>query len=350
MMSGILREIAPDRFVLNIPEKDNLLKSLQECRKSKEDEKSCSLLNDAYVNYLKWLKEYSKNELKNKSFAVDDVASIVFETKPITKRQNKEKFFRYSLFILGLYADDLMNRPNTNKKIVRYETLVYNLLSDAENVIAGYIELKLHDNQAVELCIGSRPNIEPDEILRACCQLFYIEEAISIDELDVRNLKPYMVFNIRQLLERVGENIIGYAQITDNNDKPIHKFTQIAWEFLEERNTKGGWELKLPYSIKTISKINKWTNSFVHPAYIMRSYLQFYALYIMRDFMHPAKITMNNGKSAWRLEHGDFRIEHYSNLKSDFDNYIAQKMRENRSAYKIHWLKPEEVGAYIMSM
>jgi len=90
----------------------------------------------------------------------------------------------------------------------------------------------------------------------AARSLFSIENVDSIEDISLRDLKPVVMFQIRQLIEIYGKNIIGYRDIKDLSRNPVKKFTQVSWEFLAIEIVKQNSNIKLPFDIRTIICIN----------------------------------------------------------------------------------------------
>jgi hypothetical protein len=167
--------------------------------------------------------------------------------------------------------------------------------------------------------------------------------------LYLRDLKPAVMFHIRQLLEVFGRNLIGYYSIDDKNGNPIKKFTQVAWEFLKEEIKRPTPRIEFPFNLHMILAINNWANSFVHTTHLYNSYIQFYALKTIRViFSSPSQngIRIHKGTVIKKNNCADIKITNYNLLKTDFDTYLKSKMPN----ISIEWMDIDDVGAYVISL
>ena len=178
-------------------------------------------------------------------------------------------------------------------------------------------------------------------------ELFFIDDCKDLTSLDMRDIKPNFMFIVRQFMETIGNQIIGFECIVDKNNQPIHKFTQVAWDYLAQSNV-AKQSVLLPFSVSTILKVSQWANSFVYARYLHVCYIQFYALDFINHLMRSPKnyVKCYDGKSHLSTLYGDFRINDYNSLKADFEKFIKSK---NADA-SVHWLPLEKVGAYIVTL
>lgn len=288
-----------DGNILDEPIWNDLINANRAFRDS-DTHKNRGNLYVSLVNYLNWVIAYCNDELHGKEYRDEQVIQKVFITKATKENQVKE-YLKYSLVPLREYASHLLHTLRY-ENLHNYFTLIMTLLEDAGVIVKEY-EVRCKRCEAFLLPVGGRKTMMPYDILNASAELFNIESMKTIKELSVIDLKPNVMFQIRQLLEIVGKNLIGFDSVVDNAGKPIHQFTQVAWTFLSSVKSDK-WSIKLPYSAKDIFAVNSWTNSFVHTTYFNTCYLQYFALRIIQTLMKPVlqesifgtKIDMNIGK------------------------------------------------------
>lgn len=294
----------------------------------------------AFVNYLNWVIDYCDAELNGKNYCDEQIIQKVFITKASKDNQYNE-YLKFSFVPLREYASHLLKNLQS-EKLENYFTLIMNLLADVGNLLKNY-EVHCKGKEDFELRVGGRKTMSAWDLLNVSAQLFNIESAKSINDLSIIDLKPNVMFQIRQLLEIVGKNLIGFVAIVDNNGSPIHQFTQVAWTFLSSESRRK-WSVSLPYKAKDIQAINRWTNSFVHTTYFNTCYLQYYALRIVQDLMRPVQQTSIFG-NLWNSDYGNFKIDGYYYLRKDFEAYI----RRQKESANVIWQPLKRVGAYIKS-
>ena len=302
--------------------------------------KKCKIFFDWYIGYVDSI-------LKGKKYDNNKIAEIIF----LDQLKNEQHFIEYlkkSLFVSKEYIEYLKKSIKI-KYVHRYKEVISSLYCDLEWLIAK-VEYYINKfSNKIVITSGRRPNLSTRDISSSINDLFFIEEYDKIDNLYLRDLKPVVMFQIRQLLEIYGKNLIGYNSILDENGIPIKKFTQVAWEFIKKEVKKKNSRIELPFNIDMIMEINRWTNSFVHSTCIYSSYIQFFAINCIRDLFKNTKIIeLYNGKSEYCIEYGSIKIENYNSLKQDFEKYLNDKHKGG--TIKIDWKDIDNVGAYIASL
>lgn len=335
------------KYLMDIKERDKLSNIGDKFdKKQNPSDKDKQEYYDAFIKYLDYVEKYCDKEFRGKIFTYDHIIPQVFVTEMKSENAYKQ-YLRYSLYCSNKYAVFLKKFIKI-ENLYRYKTLRLNLLCDNEWLLANYETINKNANKEINLTCGSRSGMTPRDMSFALRELTIIENAPDIKDIDLRDIQPYRMFIMRQLLETLGKNLIGFSSIVDGNNKPIHKFTQVSWDFLSEYSKKSTtWKLSIPFNISSIYTLNRWLNSFVHVGYIYASYIQYYATNFLCDFMCPPKnfVQCFNGKKQ-HFDWGDFRIENYNALKNDFENYIKTKSK-NAS---VNWLDVNNVGAYIISL
>lgn len=333
---------------MDVSEIETLYKSREQYKKSKE-----TIDGDAYFNaingMLDWLITYARDVFQGKIYSDEHLIMNVFISDADMKNESAFKeYIRHCLYIAADYATCMKNNILSRDHLDRYDDFTYQMVYDFEWIVAHYEYYFKHTDE-IYLSHFSTPDLRPQKIMNLANNLFYIGELSNVEDLDFRNLKPYMQFQLRQLLELLGKNLIGYKQIVDKDGHVVPKFTQVAWNFLDSYSNSGKWSIELPLPIKCIARISRWANGFVHTTKINSCYLQFYALTMVSKLMAPLKGTEEvfyQDRPHWMIDSGAFKVENYYWLKKDFENYICQNGKSN--AY-VQWNSVERVGAYLKS-
>lgn len=333
-----------DTYFLSVPELTALRLASSEILSDKSDAATSAYAN-ATLDYLQWFLNYTEGELKGKVFTDHQLVPQLFITGKLKKSQLKE-YYRTSLYVAARYIDHIRVGINA-KSIMRYDHTLKSLGADLEWLIVHYEVLVKKTVPRAELSSGRRPYLSPSDILSATRELFFIEEREYISELYLRDIKPLVIFQIRQLIEVFGKNLLGYTEITDAHLMPVKKFTQIAWEFIELECKKADSRIELPFPITFVQTINKWSNNFVHTSYIFNSYVQFYAIQVLLLMFNGAgKIRTYDEKKHSKYDISDIKIYRYNSLKSDFTDYLSSRL----PGINVNWLPEKQVGAYIISL
>lgn len=305
---------------------------------------------DAYfqsiLDLMDWMVAYAKDVFREQTFSDEHLILKVFITDADIKNEKIFKeYIRHCLYLAAVYADTLKKNILRRDHIDKYRALTHQIEYDFEWIVAHY-EFFFKKSGDIQLCHWSSPKLSPSEIGRLANNLFYLEDLSQVEDLDFRGMKPYTMFLLRQLLEILGNNLIGYDKIVDKDGHNVPKFTQVAWNFLDSNANLGKWSVYLPLPIKCIAKISRWTNSFVHTTKINSCYLQFYALTVVCKLMRPIQGTCDvfYKKNYFGLEYGDFKVDNYFWLKKDFEHFI----RKAGNCY-VRWKSIDSVGAYLLS-
>lgn len=198
---------------------------------------------NAFIKYFDFIDKYYSIEFGTQTYTDDHLIPKVFITT-INSKNQFDDYLRHSLYCLKLYID-FLRKYIQKDYLARYKTLRRNLLADTEWLLANYETNIKNHNEEIHLTHGSSHQLSTFDIYSVLRELTTIENANDIKDLDLRDILPYRMFVIRQLLETLGKNLIGFTSIEDNNGSPIHKFTQISWDFLNNK-TSNQWEISLP--------------------------------------------------------------------------------------------------------
>ena len=331
---------------IEIEELEKLKKSYDNFHSDKSNCKKKRTFFKGTKNFFDWYISYVDLILKGKKYDNDKIAEIIF----LEQSKNEQHFIEYlrkSLFISKEYIEYLKNSIK-NKYIHRYKEVISSLYCDLEWLI---VKVESHINKypnKIVITSGRRPYLNTYDIFSSINNLFFIEEYDKIDDLYLRDLKPVVMFQIRQLLEIYGKNLIGYNSILDKNSTPIKKFTQVAWEFIKIEVKNKNSRIEIPFDIDVIISLNKWTNSFVHSTYLDNDYIQFFAINCIRDlFKQGEKGVFYNNMWHSNINYGAVKINDYESLRNDFEEYLNNK--HSNTNFQIIWKELKDVGAHIIS-
>lgn len=330
---------------MDVTEFQSLDKARNKFSTTKDDADGDAYFN-AIINLLDWVISYANDVFKGKKYSDEHLIPQVFVTEAdIQKQASYNQYIRHCLYIAADYAETMKTCILKREHLNRYDSLTLQMESDFEWLIAQY-ECCVNGAKDVEVMHGSAPDLMPRQILFAANNLYYLEEAQHVEDLDFRNMKPYMMFHLRQLLELLGKNLIGYRNITDKSGRIVPKMTQVSWQFLDECSKDAKWDVQLPLPLQCIVRLSKWANSFVHTTRIDSIYLQFYALTLVAKMMKvPQGVVKTFFYSGhWCANYGDFRVENYYWLKKDFEKYVWE-----RGKNYVEWKPLDKVGAYLLS-
>lgn len=332
--------------ILDIKELNDLRKSYFEYRRNKTDCEKEKKHFETIIVFFDWYLQYCTDIIKGRTLSDEKISQHIFREHISTEHQGKE-YLTKSIYLSADYVRYLKSAL-TIEKLHRYDHTLIALEIDLEDLIINY-EVHVRKTQPkVFLNSYRRKILTPRDIYSAARTLFRAEEFEDIKDLYLGDLKPVVMFQIRQLLEIYARNILGYYSITDLNDVIIKKFTQVAWEFIKEEVRREACRISFPFDIHMILSINTWSNHFVHSTYVYSSYIQHFALKALGVLFVPptTHVTQFNGRRRTSYEFADIRIVNYNTLKSDFEHYLNSKM----SNVKVQWMDESDVGAYIVSL
>ncbi len=283
-----IKEIDANTYILNVAEIDQVLERINKLSK-KNNYYNRKKLFIAYTTFLNWfIKFVDEERLFRRTYSIEEVVNNLFIKKQVIDTQ----YIRFLLFSAKLYAEKL--KKNAKRTCVKnYLKSIYFFIYDVEELVRiNEIYRKKRITQTIIPIGGYRSGITPQDIKTAANELVFLNEHIYVSDIDFRNISPCSSLLIRQCIELLGKNMLGFSSI-HNSQGLIKKMTQIAWNFFFEKD-----------------------------------------------------ISCYNGRSYWNSNYGDFRINNYNNLKRDFGSYVNSK----DSTAIIDWLPLDQVGAYIISL
>lgn len=334
-----------DNNILDIPELKQLRADQYLFSKNKADVASRKKYFDSTSAFFDWYINYCSTILKGKIYADKQISECVF--RPTFKSENQWKeYLLKSIYISKEYVEYLKSKISETT-IHRYDHTITGLEIDLEWLIASFEVQYKKTTDKISLNSGRRKNLSPTDIYSAARTLFFIEEFDNVEDLYLRDLKPAVMFQIRQLLEIFGKNLLGYYSISDKDGNSVKKFTQIAWDFIKEEIKKPNPRIEFPFDVHMILSINSWSNSFVHTTYLYSSYIQFFALKTINVlFASKSKgIKIYTGRSLRKFDCADIKIKDYNSLKTDFENTLKSRLPD----IIVDWLDTDKVGAYIIN-
>lgn len=341
-----IKEINPEHAILDFPERDMLFKALSSFEKDRNNDTTRDELFTSLTTFIESVEDYCNTELKGKAYTFDHVVPQLFELQ-IKKDQQWKQYFQVSLYALNQYLECLRKYKLHRNNVHQYKSLILTLLSDIEWLLVNYERDCKNAHNALWPKCGASRQLSTKDLIFSMNELFFIDDCDDLASFDMRDVKPNFMFIVRQFMETIGNQLIGFDHIVDENKRPIHKFTQVAWDYLAQSD-RAKQCVSLPFKVSTIRKISQWANSFVHARYLHVCYTQFYALDFINNLMRGPKdgVKCYDGKIHSCTLFGDFRINNYNSLKADFENFIKSK----NSNATVQWLPLEKVGAYIVTL
>lgn len=344
----IVEDLMENIKYIEIEELETLWKSYSDFFSLKKDLESsrkdffhkCILFFDWYISYVENIIP------KNKEYSSKKICDNIFRSSLKNDRQI-EGYLKSHLFISKQYVEYLKSNIKLDN-IHRYEHNLINLKTDLKEIITYWEFFSSKDTSKISLMGGRNHYLSVSDIYSSIKELFFIEESDRIEDLYLRDLKPVVMFQIRQLLEIYGKNLIEYNLILDEDGAPIKKFTQIAWEFIKKEVKNKNSRIEIPFDIDVIISLNKWTNSFVHSTYLDNDYIQFFAINCIKDlFKQGEKGVFYNNMWHSNINYGAVKINNYESLRNDFEEYLNNK--HSNTNFQIIWKELKDVGAHIIS-
>ena len=346
-----VRTVYDGGCVFSIPELDVVAKAHEDFY-SKHRHDEGEELFDATMALVKWFDQYAEDVFNGKTYTLEHLVGMLFDERELKNDAEKAECFKYQMYAEREYLHELMGMLKVGHmecfNEAYWDTLIY-----VERIVWG-VEFFVWKQplEKLHFRFGGRSELSVGDIHSSLRELFYIETAQNIRDIYLRDLKPNVVFQIRQLLEKVGKNLIGYTQIVDAHGKLVKKHTQVSWKFIDQKNrTKNNrWKIEFPIDQSVILKVNNWSNQFVHDSVIYSNAMVLLAIRVVNKLLAPPAnaIKTVNGNHLQLLNYGEIKIENYNLLKQDFEEYLKEE--DARNTPTVNWLPVEQVGAYILSL
>lgn len=183
--------------------------------------------------FFEWYLNYCALNLKGKTYSQKSISQVVLKLH-FKNQKHWNEYISNSLFLSQQYIKYLQGVIDI-RNVTAFEHTLSCLMIDLEWLISEY-EINVKKSvKSLRLMSGRRRELSPIDLLSATKTLFRIEEFSKMEDLYLRDLKPLVMFQIRQLLEVFGREVIGYHSIVGKDGKPVKKFTQVSWKYLKEK-------------------------------------------------------------------------------------------------------------------
>ena len=215
----------------------------------------------------------------------DDIAAnYIFNCSQNNMDFGTAKQFSSSLmYVMGKMCEEMSSSINI-KNAIRYQTIALELVIDMTDIFNLYCsthwdKCDRNNYSPFPIKAGRRSSLNLNDRREVIRSMFWIEWTPSIEKLSFRDIRPHIQIMIRQAIEMIFKQIIGYVDIVNINGSRNKKFTQIGAKFLSSyRNTQEtngciisgeGWNIELNMPIKTLERLNTWCNNFTHDPFIV---------------------------------------------------------------------------------
>ena len=218
-----IKELDAETCILNIAEIDNVLDCVNKLS-NKNNYYNRKKLFVAYTNFLDWFITFTDEErLFRRQYSIDEVVNNLFVKKQVIDTQ----YIRFLLFSAKLYAEKL--RKNAKMTCVKnYLKSIYFFVYDVEELICiNEIYRKKRRTQTIIPRGGYRSSITPQDIKTAANELVFLNEHIYVSEIDFRNISPCSSLLIRQCIELLGKNMLGFSSIHNSQGLISHSLKTI---------------------------------------------------------------------------------------------------------------------------
>ena len=174
--------------------------------------------------------EYFGRVIKDRTYDDKHISNVIF--KKVIKTEIKVFDYLICCSILSRNYLTKLRSDITKSNILAYKNLLMNLIVDLEELMAC-IEVYVNKSAKNIRCrFGKRNYVDYHDILFAVCHLYDFEKITDINNIDFRNIKPIIMFEIRQLLELYFKKVLGYSKLTDSKGNISKKNTQIGLKFI----------------------------------------------------------------------------------------------------------------------
>ena len=312
-----------------------------------------SELFDKTIALVDWFNKYAEEVLQGKTYTLSHLVKMLFDERELKNDAEIADNFRYQMYAEREYLQDFAGMLKVGH-IDAFKEAFWDTFVNVEFIVWGVEQyIWKCPLSKVIFRFGSRTTLSVSDIHSAMHGLFYIETLSGIKDIYLRDLKPNVVFQIRQILEKIGKNIIGYSSIVDQHGKIVKKHTQVAWKFIDQKNREKNtaWKIELPIEQSVVLKVNTWANQFVHNTMIYDNYMVNLAIRVVDELLKQpsSPITTYDGVShPFHIDYGAIKITNYDVMKADFEAYIREEDSLNTPV--VQWLPYGKVGAYIMSL
>ena len=325
---------------LDIPEFANLSISRNRFRACQSARKRNEYFN-AFVAFLDYFIDYANHNIGG--IRSEDAGSKIYGTlKRVTKNVS-----RSHLLAAKLYAEEIKTTVCNDSMMPNVNDLVTNLLSEFEDVLIESERL-LHKNPVdSKAYIPNTYTFRLPDIMSAADQLMFAYATKSMASFDYRNTQPYVMVQVRQIIENAAFSSIGVESVTTRTGSISAGVISETLSFLIDSQSAVNYSISLPIDAVLLNLLYKWSCSFVHKGTLAPGYIIFFAYFLTKKLLEQplAPVQIHNGTYLLKHEHGNIRIDHYNQMKLEYIGKINPNGRR-----VINWLPIDEVGAYIISL
>lgn len=280
----------------------------------------------------------------------DDIAAnYIFNCNQTDMDLGTAKLLSSSLmYVMGKMCEE-MNSSIKIQNANRYQTIALELVIDMTDIFNLYCsthwdKCDRSNFSPFPIKAGRRASLDLNDRREVIRSMFWIEWTPSIEKLSFRDIRPHIQIMIRQAIEMLFKQIIGYVDIVNINGSRNKKFTQIGAKFLSSyRNTQktdgrtisgDGWNIELNMPIKTLERLNAWCNNFTHDPFIV-SLSIIYFVYDQYERFTNKCITKP-----------DYIITGEEKMRAEFAAFV---MKQDPKA-KVKWLDSTEIAEQSVEM
>lgn len=298
------------------------------------------------------MKEYVQliSQMNDVSQMNDDIAAnYIFNCNQTDMDLGTAKLLSSSLmYVMGKMCEE-MNASIKIQNANRYQTIALELVIDMTDIFNLYCsthwdKCDRSNFSPFPIKAGRRASLNLNDRREVIRSMFWIEWTPSIEKLSFRDIRPHIQIMIRQAIEMLFKQIIGYVDIVNINGSRNKKFTQIGAKFLSSyRNTQktdgrtisgDGWNIELNMPIKTLERLNAWCNNFTHDPFIV-SLPIIYFVYDQYERFTNKCITKP-----------DYIITGEEKMRAEFAAFV---MKQDPKA-KVKWLDSTEIAEQSVEM
>lgn len=327
-----------------LAEANKILEPINNLQNKDYDEMLRRLINvmKEYVQLISQMNDVSKMN--------DDIAAnYIFNCNQTDMDLGTAKLLSSSLmYVMGKMCEE-MNSSIKIQNANRYQTIALELVIDMTDIFNLYCsthwdKCDRSNFSPFPIKAGRRASLELNDRREVIRSMFWIEWTPSIEKLSFRDIRPHIQIMIRQAIEMLFKQIIGYVDIVNINGSRNKKFTQIGAKFLSSyRNTQktdgrtisgDGWNIELNMPIKTLERLNAWCNNFTHDPFIV-SLPIIYFVYDQYERFTNKCITKP-----------DYIITGEEKMRAEFAAFV---MKQDPKA-KVKWLDSTEIAEQSVEM
>ncbi|MBS1635376.1 MAG: hypothetical protein JST26_05590 [Bacteroidetes bacterium] len=273
--------------------------------------------------------------------------TLRFARNPIQDRHvidiilSKNNFSQPQVFQKHIYAANVtfqrLFKVVFASNIKTHSHIIQTLLFDINPIIAKAEDFEQYGDS---LNYGHRDEQIGREIFDAARAIFYIQ-AVDTSKAYLREISPVSIFMIRQSLEVLGKNVLGFSAIKGRPQR--YKNTNVAWSYIQKELTKPTPNILLPIEFSIIWKIIEWTNAYIHTGDLKDYYVIENVLNSLMKLFYALPTALRTPNYAGMLvTFGFIQIQNYNQVKQDFTLYVNSAERFSRwKRFKI-WIKWEK--------